>query len=190
MTNQQREALIDRILALEPDLLRARFCAQPPELLHMDVTVPQLKTLMALFLAPDAETSSGLRVSDLARALAVTPATASALVDRLVERGLVERREDPQDRRQRRCRVSPAGQELLTGFFEAARSQTRAMLAVLGEAELGVVLRSLEILIDAADRLRAMGSSTSGAPMTYPPPQPSPARGEGNSLRPSRVPTA
>ena len=154
MTARCREDLTSDILALHPKLLRARLCAQPSPL-DLDVTIPQLKTLMVLFLAPSDQAASGVRMSDVARALGVTAATASSLVERLVERGLIDRREDPQDRRQRRCRVSPSGQQLLTQFFEAAESQTQALLAVLTEPELEVMLRSIEITIEATDRLLA-----------------------------------
>lgn len=152
MAHRSREDLTSAILALQPELLRARLCTQPPPL-DLDVTIHQLKTLMVLFLAPAEQATTGMRVSDLARALGVTAATASSLAERLVERGLIERREDPADRRQRRCRVSASGQQLLTQFFEAAQSQTQALLAVLTEPELEIMLRSLEIMIEATDRL-------------------------------------
>ena len=103
---ERRGALIEDILRLEPAAFMVRCLGQPPPLLDIDVTMAQLKTLFVLFMEAWSEADGGLRVSDIAGRLGVTAATTSTLLDRLVERGLVERREDPLDRRQHRCRVS------------------------------------------------------------------------------------
>jgi len=151
MDGQPRDALIDELLRLEPELMRARFCVQPPPLLEIDVTMLQFKALLVMF--SDGETS-GMRVSDLARCLNVSAPTASTLVDRLVDRRLVERREDPQDRRQHLCRTSEEGQRLIVRFFEATRSQSRELMSQLSEDELRSVLEATNIMIDAANRMR------------------------------------
>jgi DNA-binding MarR family transcriptional regulator len=164
--------------------MRARFSVQPPPWLDIDVTMLQLKTLMGLFCTPGVDASQGLRVSDLARQLAVTAATASTLVDRLVERGLVERREDPQDRRQHRCRVSAAGQELLARFCEAARSQSSELLEVLSDQELEAVLRGITLMIRAAERVAGAVIDRMGVLEGTPSPPPSP-RGRGGLRAPS-----
>src|SRR2546426_3289182 len=103
MDGQPRDALIDELLRLEPELMRARFGVQPPPLLEIDVTMLQFKALLVMFSSGE---TGGMRVSDLARCLNVSAPTASTMVDRLVDRTLVERREDPQDRRQHLCRTS------------------------------------------------------------------------------------
>jgi putative acetyltransferase len=60
----------------------------------------------------------------LARALEITPATASEVVDLLARRGLVERRDRPEDRRRTSLSVTPEG----LARWEAARA--RAMSAL------------------------------------------------------------
>jgi DNA-binding MarR family transcriptional regulator len=145
-----RSRRIDDILELEAALCRALGPGQQQPWLEADLTISQFKTLFALSTSVDA---LGLRVSDLARVLGVTPATASTALDRLVERGLVERREDPQDRRQHRCRLAPAGQQLLASHYEAARIRNRHLLETLSVEELEVVLDSIQILVRAAERL-------------------------------------
>ena len=154
MDGSPREALIEELVRLEPELMRARFSIQPPPLLEIDVTMLQFKALMIMFCSVASSESAGVRVSDLARYLGVSAATASTLVDRLVDRRLVERREDPQDRRQHLCRASAEGQQLIVTFFQETRSQSRELLAVLTEEELETVKRSMNILIDAANRIR------------------------------------
>jgi DNA-binding MarR family transcriptional regulator len=156
----EREALIQAILQLESQLMHERCAVQPPALLDIDVTMLQLKALLIISSAAGSLDSGGLRVSDLARWLDVTAATASTLLDRLVDRGLIERREDPHDRRQHRCQATAAGSELVRKFFEGTQAQNRELLTALSDAELQTVLQALKILIDAAGRARA--SATAG----------------------------
>ncbi len=153
----KRGTLIEEILELESALIREQCAIQPPPLLDIDVTMLQLKTLLILSSAAGSADSGGLRVSDLARWLHVTVATASTLLDRLVDRGLVERREDPNDRRQHRCRASTTGRELVRKFFEGTQAQTRELLSALSEDELRTVLDAVKLLHEAVGRLRAEG---------------------------------
>ena len=52
-------------------------------------------------------------MSDLANALDMTPASASALIDRMDQRGFVTRRSDPEDRRAVLVELSRRGQHIL-----------------------------------------------------------------------------
>ena len=153
MGDERKAEQIEELLRLEPALMRARFSVQPPPLLDIDITMLQFKALMSMFSAATND-PNGMRVSDLAKCLSVSAATASILVDRMVDRGFVDRREDPQDRRQHLCRTSAQGQELIVHFFEAMRAQSRELLAVLSEDELDALIESTNILIEAADRIR------------------------------------
>ena len=68
-----------------------------------EVTLTQYRSLVVL-------ASRGPQgVASLAEAVAVTPPTASRLVDRLVRKGLVRRRADRHDRRQVRIGLTEAG---------------------------------------------------------------------------------
>ncbi|WP_219412562.1 MarR family winged helix-turn-helix transcriptional regulator [Pseudonocardia nigra] len=83
----------------------------------------QLRVLVLL--AADGPLAQG----DLAQALGVGLATVTGLVDRLVARGLVERREDPQDRRVRRAALSAEGTALIDRIQAAGQEQRRSLLA-------------------------------------------------------------
>jgi DNA-binding MarR family transcriptional regulator len=153
MADEERDVLIEQILKRELALCRLMGPMQSETWLDVDMSMAQLKTFFTLASAPGE--ADGLRVSDMARRLGVTPPTASTLIDRLVERGLVDRREDPSDRRQHRCRLTPAGQELLARLYESGRWRSRSLLAALNEEELRLVRRTLEILIRAAEQVSA-----------------------------------
>jgi DNA-binding MarR family transcriptional regulator len=148
----ERERLIEHILQLEPEMFRAMGPVQPNPWLDVDVSMSQLKVLMALAWCEPDDTARGLRMSDLSRYLGVTPATVTVVVDRLEERGLVERQHDLHDRRQLRCVLTPQAEELMARICESSRLRTRGLLAELSEEELQTVEKAMQLLIRSALR--------------------------------------
>jgi DNA-binding MarR family transcriptional regulator len=88
----------------------------------------------------------GLRMNVLSRYLMVTGGNVTGLTDELVKDGLVERSDDPDDRRSRRVRLTPQGQaqfaamatdherwinELFAGLPDAGKEQLYALLGQL-----------------------------------------------------------
>lgn len=105
---------------------RERMAASPDAWSDVDLTFTQLRALFVLGRRP-------LRVSDLAKALGMSLASASALSDRLVRQGLVARRPDPSDRRSVFLHVSPTGTRTLRRLERAQTSQlTRAIRRMSG----------------------------------------------------------
>jgi DNA-binding MarR family transcriptional regulator len=83
------------------------------------LSVPQFRTLAFLYREP------GASLSQVAGHLGVTPPTVSKIVDRLVERGLVQRRDDPRSRRRLILSATGKGRDL----FENARERTTERIA-------------------------------------------------------------
>jgi long-chain acyl-CoA synthetase len=104
----------------------------------LDLSLPQYRVLSLL-----ADGSSASSV--LARKLAVSPPSVTAVVDGLVARGLVERRDDPEDRRRLTLLLTRDGKRLL------------AAADVAGEARLDDIAASFEEvgLVDPPDALAA-----------------------------------
>ncbi|MGN6030191.1 MAG: MarR family winged helix-turn-helix transcriptional regulator [Thermomicrobiales bacterium] len=75
------------------------------------LTLPQLRSLRAI-----AASDGGMLTSILARHLRSAPPTVTRIVDGLVERGLVERQADPDDRRRWRLVILPPGADLLDTY--------------------------------------------------------------------------
>jgi len=117
------------------------------ELVELDLTMSQVKALYVTRVAGE------LRMSELASQLGVGVSTVSALVERLVEQGLMTRTTDPQDRRQVNVHITPTGSARLERLRELSATQLRTFLAALTEAELDVVEEALHILTVASDRL-------------------------------------
>src|SRR6188768_1634863 len=59
------------------------------------------------------ERSEGLKQSELADILEIQPITLTRMIDRLCDSGLIERRNDPTDRRAKRLFLTPAARPLL-----------------------------------------------------------------------------
>ena len=76
-------------------------------------------------------THGPMRIADIAEAARITDNAASRLVDRLVQAGYVSRVEDPQDRRQKRVELTPAGQALPDSLTKVAADAYRGVLTTL-----------------------------------------------------------
>jgi DNA-binding MarR family transcriptional regulator len=91
-------------------------------------------------------------VSEIGGHMGITKAAASQAVDRLVDLGLVERTEDPDDRRARRLALTQAGQAMV-GQVVAARSRWVETLAdVLTPEQQNLIASALNLLTEAAGK--------------------------------------
>ncbi len=91
-----------------------------------------------------------LRVSRLAHCLDVSPASATGMVDRMVERGLVERVRDEADRRVVLVRLAPPGRALLEKIGSRGRAGLARVLERLDEDELVALKTGLAAFVGAA----------------------------------------
>jgi len=91
-------------------------------------------------------------MSELSGELLLQPSTVTGLVDALVERGLVERREDPQDRRVVRVALSTQGRQQKEHHRRAMRDRLMALLGDLEDGELAQIHDALSLLHAAALR--------------------------------------
>ncbi|MBS1248904.1 MAG: Transcriptional repressor MprA [Chloroflexi bacterium] len=66
--------------------------------------------------------TQGCSVSDISEWLGVTNAAVSQSLDKLVDQGLVERQENPQDRRSKQILLTSQGEEILKKSMRAQRS--------------------------------------------------------------------
>jgi DNA-binding MarR family transcriptional regulator len=108
-----------------------------------DLLPREYGVLYALSAAAD-----GLRMSDLCDDVLLTQAGMSRLVSRLEKRGLVERRDDPDDARAQRIRLTTRGLEEQRRVGRAhARHVATAMTRALGPAQLETVIELSRALL-------------------------------------------
>jgi DNA-binding MarR family transcriptional regulator len=89
--------------------------------------------------------------TELAKHLHVANPTITSIIDGLVERGLVERRHDPANRRAVPLSVTPKGQELFTTLLDAALGVVGEMISSMPEEEKWKLFDSLGALQQAMD---------------------------------------
>lgn len=94
-------------------------------------------------------TGPGRSQQELARHLGTPPSRLVALVDGLDERGLLERRRNPDDRRLHALHLTDAGRELLGRIGQVAREHDADVCAPLGADEREVLAGLLRRIADA-----------------------------------------
>lgn len=99
--------------------------------------------LAALYVLADGST---LTVGELAEAIGRSPSATSRLVDGLARRRLVERHEEPEDRRQRTLRLTPRGHAILRVVDRARADQFLSMVRPLPSAERAIVAMGVAAL--------------------------------------------
>jgi DNA-binding MarR family transcriptional regulator len=151
-TEAEQDLMVDAVLTASRVLvaIAARSLADAGE----EVTLTQYRSLVVL-------ASRGPQgVAALAEAVAVTPPTASRLVDRLVKKGLVRRRTDRQDRRQVRIALTETGRHLVDAVSARRRQEIAALLATIAPETQRSVVDVLSQLAEVAGEVPEQDWST------------------------------
>ena len=162
----ERDARVERVVAAYETLMHRLASTHAPEFLGVVVTMSQAKVLYLVQAEPD------LRMSGLSTRLGVSLSTVSGVVDRLVDQGLIHRRDDPGDRRHVVLRLTDAGATQLLLFRELNAGQVRALLSRIDGEGLAIVERAVDLLASAA--LPASARQPGGSPAS-PAPEGEPA---------------
>jgi DNA-binding MarR family transcriptional regulator len=93
------------------------------------------------------------RITDLANREQVTQPAITLLVNRLQERGWVERHADPADRRVVRVTLTPSGREVVARLRAEYRALVHEEMATLPDEDLCTLARAIEILDGLIERL-------------------------------------
>jgi len=97
----------------------------------------------------------GLKMLEVSHKLEVKLPALSQIVDRLVKRGLVERHADSQDRRVVRLCLTEQARAILAEAHTARQARMTATRQNLGERAIRAVIKGLELLAEAAERVEA-----------------------------------
>ena len=89
-------------------------------------------------------------VSKIGNQLGVTNAAASQAVDRLVDMGLIQRSEDPDDRRARPLALTQAGQAVIEKGIEARSQWIEGLTEALAPPQQDMIIAALTLLTEAA----------------------------------------
>lgn len=153
-----RQQLKNEIMAMDQALYWYIRAGGFNEWLRIDVTMPQLKTLILVY----GSQSGSMRMGQLAVALGVALSTATGIVDRLVENGLLWREEDPEDRRSIVVRLTEKGHATMEHPYRTTRRYFGAALDLLTDDDLRALARSFRVLYEASQRVVGLANDESG----------------------------
>jgi DNA-binding MarR family transcriptional regulator len=93
-------------------------------------------------------------ISDIGSHMAITNAAASQLVEKLVQSGLVERAEDPNDRRAKELKLAEKGRELIETSLAERHRWVDKLIEKLSLAEQEKVAEAMSILAGALAQMK------------------------------------
>lgn len=154
----QTIGIVEEVVELLPVIGRGLYSTLMADPEIQGLTVTQIKALIYLY-------DNGERsMSELAAGLAVSLPSASELIDRLDDRGLVRRTVDPADRRRVLIDLTDAAVGFGRRLHDMRRAQARAALDLVPEEERMCFVRSVRALA-AALQPGAVSLETAGIPI-------------------------
>ncbi|MEZ5201313.1 MAG: MarR family transcriptional regulator [Micropruina glycogenica] len=113
------------------------------------MTIQQLRVLDHVMKQP------GLSGQELGALLGVSAPTASGLVERMVEKGLISRSDDVDDRRVRRLHPTEAGLDTMRRLDSMFERALAVVLQELSTADLELLCQGAQAMLSAIERVRA-----------------------------------
>jgi DNA-binding MarR family transcriptional regulator len=112
---------------------------------ELDLSVAQVRTLFAL------GNRGPMVIGQIAQCLGIGVSTGGHLVEKLVQAGLVERAEDPEDRRRTVARLTARGEELHGRLFTGAENMIPPFVDDMSDEDLAAFCQGLKGLNEAIE---------------------------------------
>ena len=138
-----RAQLTERLIELVEQINHAMHCTPSDGWDGLDLTFQQVKVLAFLF-------EGQQRMGNIANHLGCIMSSATSIVDRLVDKGLVAREADPEDRRAVICQLTASGKETMEQFWSIGREKIIQLADQLEIQELSDVVRAVGLMSRAA----------------------------------------
>ncbi|HYM84570.1 MAG TPA: MarR family transcriptional regulator [Candidatus Dormibacteraeota bacterium] len=143
------DELTDRIISDFRASVGTMKCAMSERLVRLGISMTQLNILYTL------QRTGVMTMSHLAEGLGVSLSNLTGLVDRIEERGLIERTRVPEDRRVVLVRVTDAGTRLIQENDAVSDDLMRTVLARMDPAELPAIAHAFAGMRSALDATTA-----------------------------------
>ena len=147
--HSSRDYLLSRVLDIFDEVIRSGPYSVSREWFTLDLTMPQVRVLFLLL------QDGQLRMSGLASTLDVSMSSATGLVDRLVDKELISRWPDPEDRRSVLCALTENGREMAQRLLADRRHRWEERLTPMSEDDLERVREAMELVLAATRRATA-----------------------------------
>jgi DNA-binding MarR family transcriptional regulator len=143
MQETRKQELTERFIELVEQINQCMHSRPLEEWPDLELTIPQIKTLTLL------RHQGPQRMGSIATYLGSTLSSSTSIIDRLVDKGLVERVPDPDDRRVVICQLTSRGQEATEQFWRIGRTRVVELAERLDIEELEIVVRAMKLLYKA-----------------------------------------
>ena len=145
-----RGQLTERLVDLFEQINRAMHCTPSDGWDGLDLTFQQVRVLAFLF-------EGQQRMGNIASHVGCIMSSATSIVDRLVDKGLVVRTMDPEDRRAVICLLTDLGKETIERFWSIGREKIITLADQLQASELAEVVRAAALMNQAASTVFPAG---------------------------------
>jgi len=150
-----RSALTRDVYAVANYLMRSSNLGAFNTIADLELSLTQIKAMCTMDL------DSGHRsVKALAESMKVSLPAMSRAVDGLYERGFVDRREDPVDRRMKRVRLTAAGHAITSGLNGTRLAALQEFLLTLSDKEARALTRALGLILDGRAEIAELRPAT------------------------------
>jgi DNA-binding MarR family transcriptional regulator len=139
------EALVQSLVSLIEEFMRRSMRDFILYSKQNGLSMTQIATLLLI------HRKGAISVSDIGNELQITSPAASQLLDRLVQQGLVDRSEDPDDRRLKQITLSNQGEAVLKAGFQARRNWLEDLVELMSQEEQKQVFAALDLMLAKAD---------------------------------------
>ena len=140
-----KKELIEEMIELQRCVDRDRRQYELDAWMRLRLGIGQIKALF--FISNHGSTTTG----NLAVGLKVTPTNVTGIIDRLLEKNLITRSGDSDDRRVIWLRTTPQGDELVTELRQKRRERMTELFNRFTDEEAEIVRQSLKIMAKAIE---------------------------------------
>ena len=156
MVDKRIQELTERFVTVAEYLNREVHLHRLDEWETLDMTIPQIKTLILL------ERMGPLRMGSISMYLGRALSATTTVVDRLVEKNLVDRSSDPDDRRVVLCELTETGRDVISQFWLIGCERIQQVVDLLEPEQLETVVDGLELIQGATLQIQQSLSAPTG----------------------------
>jgi DNA-binding MarR family transcriptional regulator len=143
MQQTRKQRLVEEFIRLVEEINQCMHSRHLEDWPDLELTIPQIKILTLL------QHQGPQRMGSISTYLGSTLSSSTSIIDRLVDKGLVERVPDPDDRRVVICQLTSQGQGSVEQFWRICRMQVTELAERLDPEELEIVVHAMELLCKA-----------------------------------------
>jgi DNA-binding MarR family transcriptional regulator len=148
INTNERETLARNINQFRRSIVREFVFNILRTFVDFDYSLPQLATLLLL------DEEGELTIKQVTEILGRSISATSRLLDQLVERGMVSRREDERDRRSKRIAITEKGRTLIATLEQRRADVQLAVMEYFTAEEQAEINRAMALLAEAGQRRR------------------------------------